>query len=1183
VTCSDPGATAMPPTGSGCDLMNISGTGITQAGADVAFTTTPVAKTLTAGRCANPNDDECKNIFVVLTDAATNPNTGTIEDDIDLDATVTITPIAPKLALWEITVVNWIATVTNGLATDHVKGYFSFDTTLMDDTGHGPVQCDQIDGSGVANFGGKYFAGSFAGNDHELKAKLYDDSECSDEEEGEFSPVLDNAGSEISNTLNDQVTVVKHDVDINAELLFITPQAERPYALFADIEDFHDPIFVIPQGITVNLSGSGVAASTALPGEVFTTDPVTETIVVTDNFVAELESGDVTGITKSGGLIKIHAGTTFNLVGDTDTFRLDLGTGERRVDFTFVDGEGNLNGPHRTLPPGPGRDAGVLAQDGDNVRLVTITNIVGGGTNPTVGFERISLRNLDDRPIADISSSSIPNPSGANTLLLQDGTVYSQGIMPSAQPVMFDFIFDYTGNVDYKTARQTISTTTVPNEEDLGGIGSSAAVRDDSGRGRTAIDCTRDTDADGFCEEETMMGSGVFEEKGLPYTVDRTLAAGAITEHRIPIPSSFVVDQQDAWVEVDYMLDHAPFGDGSPTSLPLLVPDNGIFGDIQTVFSDNGKNIVFDVDDALPFHEDFLFVWTKFVASNRMDNFECIKADWFGESGQRPTIGGAPSPSVTLQNAPQFFKTMTIYGIRLTTPTDPNLNGDDDTQGVITVKQRINTLAAVTSISLGTPVIADSHPFGPMWFGTVTATATQIDTTKWEITFEIPFLATNDFTNLPIGGVSVNMLFGPVKSSSIIGNTPCSTKVTSTLIDAKALSSRYLLIGHGMGGSTGQAEFNGNDLVMTMADLGSMVDGHPKGTEKQEQGTVMHELGHSLGLQHGGLDNVNCKVNNGGNMPYSRQMPTPYMSDSTWKLDYSHGDLGSIDENNLPEFEGRPRSADATMGAGHTLPLNIVYANPNPAYLTLPIFGPFSTLNINWNGDGEIANTSPMGGQDPNDFNTLGCQDSAGEPEYFDGDEWGGLDFIFTDTASGFFDGTFITGFGELTGVVIQEGELQTSNPVWNKGLSPDGFGKKKVNTTFNIKFSITASEVNGGGILGYPEGFVEVYDEAGAFVVTLPDLEFELGKNPPHHHTQWTPTETGIFFGKILLNHPDNPTQILQLFDDDNLYCISSAPCEISEDGMVPEDLMSFKMEITQKGGKGGGQGGGQGNGNNK
>ena len=66
-------------------------------------------------------------------------------------------------------------------------------------------------------------------------------------------------------------------------------------------------------------------------------------------------------------------------------------------------------------------------------------------------------------------------------------------------------------------------------------------------------------------------------------------------------------------------------------------------------------------------------------------------------------------------------------------------------------------------------------------------------------------------------------------------------------------------------------------------------------------GTFMHELGHSLGLSHGGTDNVNNKPNNLSIMNYSYQTTGLY---DTGRFTYSEYELPSLDENNINETKG---------------------------------------------------------------------------------------------------------------------------------------------------------------------------------------------------------------------------------------------------------------------------------------
>ncbi|OUS27202.1 hypothetical protein A9Q99_15560 [Gammaproteobacteria bacterium 45_16_T64] len=63
-----------------------------------------------------------------------------------------------------------------------------------------------------------------------------------------------------------------------------------------------------------------------------------------------------------------------------------------------------------------------------------------------------------------------------------------------------------------------------------------------------------------------------------------------------------------------------------------------------------------------------------------------------------------------------------------------------------------------------------------------------------------------------------------------------------------------------------------------------------------EAGVLQHELGHNLGLLHGGDDNVVCKPNYPSVMNYN-----PILALS---FDYSHGGNPTLNENHLLEEEG---------------------------------------------------------------------------------------------------------------------------------------------------------------------------------------------------------------------------------------------------------------------------------------
>jgi hypothetical protein len=98
--------------------------------------------------------------------------------------------------------------------------------------------------------------------------------------------------------------------------------------------------------------------------------------------------------------------------------------------------------------------------------------------------------------------------------------------------------------------------------------------------------------------------------------------------------------------------------------------------------------------------------------------------------------------------------------------------------------------------------------------------------------------------------------------------------------------------------SSGQAEVNGDDLIVSLGCSTSV---------RNISNTIMHELGHNLGLRHGGFENCNYKPNYNSVMNYRYQFPgvdsncTP---PGDGVLDYSAGSRITLDERALDESEG---------------------------------------------------------------------------------------------------------------------------------------------------------------------------------------------------------------------------------------------------------------------------------------
>lgn len=136
--------------------------------------------------------------------------------------------------------------------------------------------------------------------------------------------------------------------------------------------------------------------------------------------------------------------------------------------------------------------------------------------------------------------------------------------------------------------------------------------------------------------------------------------------------------------------------------------------------------------------------------------------------------------------------------------------------------------------------------------------------------------------------------FGAVRQSHFGTASERGSAEAAKILAAKRVAFRYSLWGHNLaaGDSTsGIAEAPGNDFMVTLGEWTSQV-----GTRRAQAGTLMHELGHNLSLQHGGADAVNRKPNYLSVMNYEFQTESP--------VRYSTATLPTLDEANLNESAG---------------------------------------------------------------------------------------------------------------------------------------------------------------------------------------------------------------------------------------------------------------------------------------
>jgi probable HAF family extracellular repeat protein len=211
-------------------------------------------------------------------------------------------------------------------------------------------------------------------------------------------------------------------------------------------------------------------------------------------------------------------------------------------------------------------------------------------------------------------------------------------------------------------------------------------------------------------------------------------------------------------------------------------------------------------------------------------------------------------------------------------------------------------------------------------------------------------------------------------------------RANPNVLRAKALIFRYCIFANSIGSTiSGWARVipgnAGNDFFVSLGAWGAGRRDDPR----VQAGTFMHELGHTLGLQHGGGDSMHFKPNYYSVMNYAWQCPQAVTAQDTlsWELVFSPTQLPTLNENRLLESQG------LGLTSGVYPVVRIPYAHPNGAYAQALLK---VNTGVDWDGNGDSSGfaLSPV---DVNNIDTL-YRPSPGDTLYGYAD-WPNLRYNF--------------------------------------------------------------------------------------------------------------------------------------------------------------------------------------------
>jgi uncharacterized repeat protein (TIGR01451 family) len=296
---------------------------------------------------------------------------------------------------------------------------------------------------------------------------------------------------------------------------------------------------------------------------------------------------------------------------------------------------------------------------------------------------------------------------------------------------------------------------------------------------------------------------------------------------------------------------------------------------------------------------------------------------------------------------------------------------------------------------------------------------------------------------------------------------------------------------------TGIAEIGGNDFIISQASLR---------TENQMLGTFLHELGHNLGLRHGGDQETNCKPNYLSIMNYNFQLSgLPNTRTNENVFDYSRDKLPPLLEFLLHENLGIQDSDFLTT-----------WITSNGTRMKGNGNGP-----LDWNGDKKF-NKFPVIvdlNRDPRNFRCFSFDDLF--LSHLTGySDWDNLKFLFTDRPIYTSDLNHGGDTGEeLQELTIEEGEVLLD--FWAEELSSDFIVTKFANLTSAIPGDTVKYTINVKNIGKFKGSNIQVIDflpDGRQEILEIPELDSTASSQHTINFKVPFPTQDGTIISNSVL-----------------------------------------------------------------